>query len=599
MLRFTTITLPMAGPGPGNGLPILDAGGARQPSPAEARLLGLEGCLPRPPSLLPYDAQDGFDRTVSKQPTPVAVLENKRLRATFLLALGGRLWSLLDKGTGRNLLHQPEVLRHANLALRKAWFAGGVEWNLGCTGHWPLTSSPVFAGAVTQQVLRLWAYERMLRLVWRLDVSLPEGSEDLLVRVVLHNPHRAPVPVYWLSTIAVPLAEQGRVLMPARAAWCSNHATIEKVEITAEMLRPDQVGQSYELFGDLPGLQQPWVAAVDADGYGLQQTSTARLRGRELFTWGVGAGGRRWQQWLGGDRPYAEIQAGLAPTQLHHLQLPASQTWSWTESYGPVRVPADYPDLPGPVPPPRAVAVASADQALAEVERLPVEVHHYGDGWGALEVAAGHLSRSPATPFPGSTLSAEQRPWLGLIDHGWLRTPAAPVLGGAWAERLARAGASPERDLHLGYQAWARGETDQARACWQRSYDADGSPRTLRALALTADPVDVDALAEAADRDGSVALRVEYLEAAVAAGRYQEVVAATEQIDPGPRAGRLTLLRVTALVGLGRAEQARALLDGRLEVNDLREGSLSFSEVWEATHPGEPLPAEYDFRMRP
>ncbi|WP_344841667.1 DUF5107 domain-containing protein [Nonomuraea dietziae] len=48
--------------------------------------------------------------------------------------LGGRLWSLVELSTGRELLHRNPVIQPANLALRDAWFAGGVEWNLGTTG---------------------------------------------------------------------------------------------------------------------------------------------------------------------------------------------------------------------------------------------------------------------------------------------------------------------------------------------------------------------------------------------------------------------------------------------------------------------------------
>ena len=60
----------------------------------------------------------------------VAVLENDHLRATFLLELGGRLWSLLHKPTGRELLSVNPVFQPANLAIRNAWFSGGVEWNI-------------------------------------------------------------------------------------------------------------------------------------------------------------------------------------------------------------------------------------------------------------------------------------------------------------------------------------------------------------------------------------------------------------------------------------------------------------------------------------
>ncbi len=47
--------------------------------------------------VLPYLAQDRYDRR--KQPTPlqVAVLENDTLKATFLLPMGGRLLSLFHK----------------------------------------------------------------------------------------------------------------------------------------------------------------------------------------------------------------------------------------------------------------------------------------------------------------------------------------------------------------------------------------------------------------------------------------------------------------------------------------------------------------------
>jgi Domain of unknown function (DUF5107) len=53
------------------------------------------------------------------------------------VATGGRLWSLVHKPTGRELLHRNPNFWPANLALRNAWVAGGVEWNLGTIGHSP------------------------------------------------------------------------------------------------------------------------------------------------------------------------------------------------------------------------------------------------------------------------------------------------------------------------------------------------------------------------------------------------------------------------------------------------------------------------------
>jgi hypothetical protein len=59
------------------------------------------------------------------------------------------------------------------------------------------------------------------------------------------------------------------------------------------------------------------------------------LKGRKLFLWGTGTGGRNWQEWLSEPgHPYIEIQAGLARTQLEHLPMPAQTEWAWLEGYG-------------------------------------------------------------------------------------------------------------------------------------------------------------------------------------------------------------------------------------------------------------------------
>src|SRR5678815_5162469 len=73
-------------------------------------------------SILPYRLQDQYDRRRKPEEFETAVLENEHLKATFLLDLGGRLWSLLDKASGRELLYVNPVFQPANLAVRDAWF---------------------------------------------------------------------------------------------------------------------------------------------------------------------------------------------------------------------------------------------------------------------------------------------------------------------------------------------------------------------------------------------------------------------------------------------------------------------------------------------
>src|SRR6185503_7662855 len=99
-------------------------------------------------SILPYRLQDQYDRLRAPRAFKTAVLENQHLRATFLLELGGRLWSLIDKRSDRELLFVNPVFQPANLAVRDAWFSGGVEWNVSIIGHSAFTCAPLFAARV-------------------------------------------------------------------------------------------------------------------------------------------------------------------------------------------------------------------------------------------------------------------------------------------------------------------------------------------------------------------------------------------------------------------------------------------------------------------
>ena len=79
----------------------------------------------------PYRQYNCYTRKLKERDVQTAVLENDYLTAVFLPQYGGRLWELWDKESGRNLLYTNDVLRFSNLAVRNAWFSGGVEWNIG------------------------------------------------------------------------------------------------------------------------------------------------------------------------------------------------------------------------------------------------------------------------------------------------------------------------------------------------------------------------------------------------------------------------------------------------------------------------------------
>lgn len=570
-----------------------------------------------PPSMLPYGKRDSYRRDPVVREVPAITLENERLRAVFLPGLGGRLWSLVDLATGRELLHRNPVIQPANLALRDAWFAGGVEWNLGTTGHWALTCDPLHAAWVDAPypVLRLYEYERMRGLVVQIDAGLPPGSPALVVSVTVRNPRQETVPVYWWSNIAVPQTPGTRVLAPATQADHFGHAqrlTTVPYPGDPDTSRPGTWRSAADYFFHVTS-DTPWIAAVDAEGHGLLHTSTPRMKGRKLFGWGTSPGGTHWQHWLSGPHsPYLEIQGGLARTQLQHLPLPGLTTWTWTETYSPLTLP--HPHAPYEQASAAAEATARTIPWTRPTSQRPAagvwtdhpitEVIHRGSGWGALERRAGGLPDSAATPFPDDTLGEEQAPWLTLLEEGDLPGEAVCVVGPRWLSLL-REAADWHGLYHLGLNLWATGDRAGALGAWGKAMAVRRHPLVLRALAESRridgdDAAAAVLLLEAHTLAPDVRpLTVETLAALIAAGRPADALALVDHLDPDDRAhGRTRLLEAQAALAAGDRARAGRILEEGLVVPDLREGENALDDLWFACH-GEDsaLPAAYDFRM--
>ncbi|MFG2659794.1 DUF5107 domain-containing protein [Streptomyces sp. NPDC048425] len=598
-------------------------------------------------SVLPERLRNSYGRERAPLTLDTLVIENDRLRVTVLPGLGGRIHSMFHKPTGRELLYRNPVFQPADFALNGAWFSGGIEWNIGATGHTTLSCAPLHAARVTApdggDMLRLWEWERLRDLPFQVDLWLPAGSDFLHVGVRIRNPHERPAPVYWWSNIAVP--EEHRVLAPADEAW---HFGYERSLRRVPVPESDGVDRTYPLSGEypadyfyeVPDGQRRWIAALDDDGHGLVQTSTDLLRGRKLFLWGHGAGGRRWQEWLTepGTGGYAEIQAGLARTQLEHVRLDAEGEFAWLESYGPlsaapdaVHSAEDWSAARGEVEEcleaalPRADVDAAYEAWRPHADTEPGELLAAGSGWGALEVLRGDF-KLPGTPFDESTLGPAQTPWLDLLRTGSIPEPrrvgppGPTLVAPHWRDMLETAPALPLTEYHLGVAQWHAGDLAQAVRSWERGLELSPSLwPLLRCLAVADQETGhreraADRYAEAFDdlcqerRDdgeawtaATAALGREAIDALLAARRPGPARAVWERLHPATRArGRFRLVEARLLVAEGDKEAARAVFDEGFEVADLREGSETIAELWaHLAAPGERLPDQYDFSMRP
>lgn len=573
------------------------------------------------PSIYPYTQQNLYDRALEPRTFHAAVLENDYLKATFLPELGGRLWSLLDKTTGRDLLYVNDAVRYCNLALRNAWFSGGVEWNIGMIGHTPFTCAPLFTAQLEAAdgtpVLRMYEYERLRGATYQMDFSLPENSRLLLCRMRIRNCNNRTIPMYWWSNIAVPETPDRRIIVPADSSYYSYWNRIAKTPIPMRGNRdatyPVNTECSMDYFFRLDEEKRRYIAALDKNGYGLVQTSTRRLRGRKLFVWGQSEGGHTWQRFLtdkAGD--YAEIQAGLARTQYECIPMPPLSAWEWVEGYGamtadPSEVHGDWMTARGEVEKQleSIVAEKSLEEYLtisrADYALKPATPIRNGSGFGALENRRREKDgEPPLSPHLDFGMPDDvQRDWTTLLETGKLPcpspdyTPPSYMTGGAWRGWVQKAREQDEKNWYAHYQEgmmWlGSGDRIRAETCLQTA--ASLQPSCWSSYGLAACRYADGDLSGAIEhilhalslRPGDVSLARDVFRFLQEAKRDEAIIACFEQLPPAlQQDGKLRFYLAGAYVHIGELEKAEAIFygNGGLIVPNIREGEMSLTELW-------------------
>ncbi len=606
-------------------------------------------------TILPYTDQDGYDRDLRPREMNCAILENEHLRATFVLDLGGRLWSLYSKTEERELLYENAVFQPANLALRNAWFSGGVEWNVGMIGHTPLTCSPIFAREAKNEfgdpVLVMYEYERKRGVSYCIKATL--DGELLLVNVTIENSSDRPTWMYWWSNIAVPEVEGNRVIVPANSSYLyksengTTHVTSEPIPYQGDrdVTYPSDHEKAYDYFFRIRPEQRKWIAHVDKDGRGMVQFSTPELQGRKLFVWGAKSqGGKTWNRWLSrDDSRYTEIQAGLLRSQMEHCPMPPHEIYTWTEAYAAY---AGDPDLLHGKDYGKAIetvedAIAPKFDKLAGHFSLTHigDIMHNGAGWGAAEekLRGKRLSSDPAVTFTLGDTATDRgaHDLAALIETGHLPTRSPEdwqdieYVSGEEVIRLLENGDTDwYTKLLLGCAYYENGQYDEAKSAFLASCEDAPNPIAARSLGwmYTADGNIDEAKAwmdKAVPMVGDYPrLLIDLVHFYQKHGTDEEIIMliaeANKKSKQCRKNGRLLMYYAQALVNIGNLEEARRIVTKDLTVADMREGEVSTFKLWcdlygriiardenRSTEDIElseilrkyPIPAEIDFRM--
>lgn len=618
------------------------------------RLMGLD-CGRR---LLPYTMLDRYDRNRRKESLDAVVLENNLIKATFLLDYGCRLISLIDKTDGnKELLFANKSLQVANLSTRDAWFAGGIEWNIGQYGHAFSSMGRIHVtkqtGTDGQQFLRIYDYERCKGIWWHIDFHLSDDAPLLYAHVVAHNLYDEPTSMYYWTNSAVYLTDDTRIfasndhavyLDPYAPSISRNYGFMDMPDLPVhggiDASFPNRIPYSDEYFFTCDEDEMPWESAFETNtGKGFFEASTHPLSYRKMFCWGVATGGKNWQRFLcpDSDTDYVEIQAGLAPSQTHGLHLDAHATMSWTQAFGPVLGDPgklndkDYKQAKLEAQE-RIHDVINAktlrdleEKCIHDAEVAPEEILCQGTGWGYLEQKMRGLSLPKAFHFDQSSVKNAEMPWDYFLDHGQLptvnETPYAfqVVVNSEWRQKLQKAVEnikvphSQIRAVMLHYLGIALLEDEQvveAKQCWLDVYDIDPNPWTVRNIAVLelrrgAVELALEWYAKAAkakDFQRSLPFVEEYFRVLVDNGRTEAAVAYFKSLPPSylEQSDTIALDRAKLAAQSDDAQTIKRLAFDRLLCN-IREGDTPLEPLWEEyvriTGTPEVFPSDRDFSL--
>lgn len=579
-------------------------------------------------TLLPYSYCDGYSRNIEEREFKAAVLENNILKATFLLDFGGRLWSLVDKRTNKDLVYRNPVFQPVKIGTRSAWVSGGIEWNCGIVGHTPFTFSPVFAGRVEAgefQMLRIYEWERIQGNPYSVDFFLPSDDSEFLysaTRTINVNPVEKPT--YWWTNIAIETTKNMRVLVPAEEAITYNGfngiAVVDTPDdrFEGDTTYPENITQALDYFFYIPDGVRRWEAAVEADGTGFIDTSSDAIRGRKLFVWGNSIGGNNWQRLLTDEqeRFYCEIQSGRGKSQAECIPMKPGEEFQHLEAFGPFfSDPAKSHSKDWAVA--RAVGAEYLEEKLPrasfdEMEiraraltHLPLtELKHLGSGWGALEnlrrAAAGEaMFVDPAMPFPEESMGELQAPWRALLRDereippeyitlpSWQVTPfwREKLIEGIWRQPY------EERPFHC-YQlaVIALSENQYAKALrYLESLPEIGTEIAVFANRLRAvchnrlghGEQAVECYCRVfAECPNELALLEEAQEVFAANGKSAEFAQILQAVTDCPDPDRLRLIRIQTALSCDDLETVEQLFASRISPAELQEGDMSISRAY-------------------
>ncbi|KIC94050.1 DUF5107 domain-containing protein [Flavihumibacter solisilvae] len=261
-------------------------------------------------------------------------LENSKMKVVICPDLGGKVISIVHKGSGKEVLYVPDMIRYTRILPRFYFIAGGIEVSF------PIAHSPSQNEHVIHQVDRtkdriyVSCGERELRfgMHWTVEYSLGPDDEFLAQRVKFLNPGTRSYPWMSWSNAAIPSAPDTKYNFP-KGQVLSHASTIDTIDWVSEGPKTEKDIREMTGYFWKTKDANAFGAYTPSLGTGLYHIADEKIAdGIKLWSYGNGADSAWATLSTAKHQPYAEIQGGPIGDQSIKLELKPKET-RWHVEY--------------------------------------------------------------------------------------------------------------------------------------------------------------------------------------------------------------------------------------------------------------------------
>jgi hypothetical protein len=290
-----------------------------------------------PNGVYPYESYAETSNRPSPKKYTFITLENKEIKVVICPRLGGKIFSIVHKPSGKEVLYVPDVIRYTRILPRFYFVAGGIEVSF------PISHSPSQNEEVLYKIDRtddriyVTCGERELRfgMQWSVEYSLGVNDNFITERALFYNPGTSAYPWMSWSNAALPSAPDTKYNFP-KGKVMSHASIVDTIDwVTQGPKTETDIKEMTGYFWKTPDVNAFGVFTPSL-GTGLYHVADKKIaNGIKLWSYGTGDDSAWSVLSTAKHQPYVEMQGGPIGDQSIKLELKPNEKHWHTEYWIP------------------------------------------------------------------------------------------------------------------------------------------------------------------------------------------------------------------------------------------------------------------------